>query len=481
MRRFFVKNLLFVLAVNLLVKPLWVFLIDRTVQNRVGHAAYGMYQALFNLGIIFQIILDFGLTYYNTRIISQNPDKLKTLFPSMLATRLFLILVYAVLVSGLGWVVGYRNWELVLLAGILLIQAFSSLMQFLRSNVAALHYFKADGILSVADRLLMIVVCGYLLFSNMTSASFRIEWFILAQIICYGIAVIIAFIALGKISGLKLGLSLKTEEVKHIIQQSLPYALLVFMMAVHMRSDTILVERLCGSAGKEQAGIYAAGYRLLDVGNMFGLMFAGMLLPLFGRMLAEKQDVQPIIKLCVNILLPVSFTIAIAAAFFGKPIMHMLYVNATDYDGKVFAWQMAAFPAFCMMYVYSTLLTANGNLKLLNVIAFSGVVINLSLNFSLIPHYMALGAAFTAFITQTVLAICFILFSGKRLHLPTNVKWISAHSGFMLFITCIGYTSQYIKANWQIQLLIFGSVSIACMFIFRFVSVAALKQLASKK
>lgn len=481
MKRFFVKNLLFVLAVNLLVKPLWVFLIDRTVQNKVGHAAYGTYQALFNLGIIFQIILDFGLTYYNTRIISQNPDKLKTLFPSMLAARLFLILVYAILVSGLGWIVGYRDWELVLLAGILLIQAFSSLMQFLRSNVAALHYFKADGLLSVADRLLMIVVCGYLLFSSATSASFKIEWFILTQIICYGIAVVLAFITLRKISGLKLGLSINTAEVKHIIKQSLPYALLVFMMAVHMRSDTILVERLCGDAGKEQAGIYAAGYRLLDVGNMFGLMFAGMLLPLFGRMLAEKQDVQPIIKLCVNILLPVAFTIAIAAAFFGRPIMHMLYTHATDYDGNVFAWQMASFPAFCMMYVYSTLLTANGNLKLLNVIAFTGVVINLSLNFSLIPHYMALGAAFTAFVTQTVLAICFIIFSGKRLQLPINIKWIGAHAGFLFFVACMGYGIQFIHTNWQIQIMLFGTISIISMFVFRFVSVGAIRQLANKR
>ena len=46
----------------MLVKPAWVFLIDRTVQNRVGHAAYGTYQALFNLGVIFQIILDLKLS-----------------------------------------------------------------------------------------------------------------------------------------------------------------------------------------------------------------------------------------------------------------------------------------------------------------------------------------------------------------------------------------------------------------------------------
>ena len=33
MRRFFVKNILFVIAVNVLVKPIWVLFIDRNVQN----------------------------------------------------------------------------------------------------------------------------------------------------------------------------------------------------------------------------------------------------------------------------------------------------------------------------------------------------------------------------------------------------------------------------------------------------------------
>lgn len=480
MRRFFVKNLLFVLAVNLLVKPVWVFMIDRTVQNRVGHAAYGTYQALFNLGLIFQILLDFGLSYYNTRIIAQNPEKLKTMFPGLLSTRLLLILFYTTLVVVLGFVVGYSSAELVLLSGILMIQALSFLLQFLRSNVAALHHFRTDGVLSVTDRLLMILVCGYLLFAPSVREQFKIEWFVVSQILCYLGAVIIAFIVLGKISGLKLRFAFDSNAILPVIKASLPYALLVFLMAVHMRSDTILVERLCGAEGKNQAGIYAAGYRLLDVGNMFGLMFAGMLLPMFGRMLAEKKDVRPIIKLCVNIMLPVAFTLAVGAFFFGNHIMQALYTHATEHDGLVFAWLMATFPAYCMMYVYSTLLTANGNIRLLTKIAFAGVLINLSLNFILIPTYFALGAAFAAFITQSTLSACFMLFSSKHLGIGKSMKWIAAHAGFLLFTIVIGYGIYLLNLNWKLQLAILGVTAGIAMFIFRFITLGALKQLAAK-
>ena len=73
----------------------------------------------------------------------------------------------------------------------------------------------------------------------------------------------------------------------------------------------------------------------------------------------------------------------------------------------VFACLIASFPAWCLMYVYSTLLTANGSLKTLNIIAFVGVVVNLSLNFYLIPQDKAIGGAITSFITQTGLCAYF--------------------------------------------------------------------------
>lgn len=480
MRRFFVKNLLFVIAVNLLVKPLWVFLIDRNVQNRVGHANYGTYQALVNLGLIFNIVLDFGLTYYNTSIISGAPGKLRTLFPAMLSARLALVLIYGIITGIAALALGYNAQELLLLGGILCIQSLNSLMLFLRSNVSALHKFKLDALLSVTDRLLMIVLCSFLLFYPAVSGGFTITWFVLAQIVCYAIAVVTGMIVLKNMAGVSFSFSLDIKEVGGIIKKSIPYATLVFLMAVHMRTDTILVERLSGPDSKNYAGIYASAYRLLDVGNMFGIMFSGMLLPMFGRMLSQQDDIQPIVRLSVNILLPVAFMVAGAAVYFGTDIMHLLYTDADAYSGQVFGWLMACFPAYCIMYIYSTLLTANGNLLLLNKVAIVGVVINLGLNWWMIPEYQALGAAQVAFVTQSVLALLYIFFSGKKLDLPRNLQWMAAHGGYIAVLAAVGYTIRTLDMNWMLQLLLYGIAALVLIFIFRFVSVKAIRQLSEK-
>lgn len=479
MRRFFVKNLLFVIAVNLLVKPLWVFLVDRTVQNRVGHAGYGTYQALVNLGLIFNIILDFGLTYYNTHIISGSPGKLRTLFPAMLSARLVLAGVYAAIVLIAGWLLGFSYTEMLLLAGIVAIQSLNSLMLFLRSNISALHKFRLDALLSVTDRLLMIGVCSVLLFWP-SMPAFQIEWFVLAQIACYAAAIVFAMYFMRRIASVSFVPSFNIHEVGGIVKKSIPYATLVFLMAVHMRADTILIERISGPDSKSFAGIYAAGYRLLDVGNMFGIMFSGMLLPMFGRLLSQKQDIQPIVRLSVNILLPVAFIATGAAVFFGTNIMQWLYTDMNEYSGQVFAWLMACFPAYCIMYIYSTLLTANGNLILLNKVAITGVIINLSLNLWLIPEQQALGAAKVAFITQTALALLYIFFSGKKLQLDKSIRLLAAHLGYVLMLGASGYLCTRLEIYWLYAMCIYAASGLLFIFLFRFVSISSVKALMAK-
>lgn len=480
MRRFFAKNILFVVTVNLLVKPLWIFMIDRTVQNTVGHEDYGTYQALMNLGIIFQIILDFGITSYNSTTLAQNPQKLRQIFPAMLSARALLGIVYILLVGCIGYAIGYRNEQLWLMLGVLLLQSLNSIMIFMRSNVSGLHQFKADGILSVMDRLLALIVCSVLLFVPAFAHHFRIGWFVAVQVCSYALAILVAIYVLKKISNVRLRFSLDYQKIIEIIKSSLPYASLIFLMAIYTRADTLLVDRLCVDIDKEQAGIYAAAYRLLDMGNMVGIMFALMLLPVFGRMIAQKQDVQPIVRLCANLLLPISFLVAIGGVLYGSEIMHFLYKHTQDKDKYVFAWLMLSFPAFCLSNIYSTLLTANGSLKLLNRLALLGVVVNLTFNFWLIPQYLALGAAVTTCITQTMLAIGFVIFSGKQLKLTTTVQWVLSFVGYFLIMAVVGYSLQWLPIGWMGQLIVFAIIGAGMMFLFRFVSIKPVTQLFNR-
>ena len=53
MQRKFLTNLLFLIFVNVLIKPFYIFGIDRTVQVTVGTADYGLYAVLYNFSILY--------------------------------------------------------------------------------------------------------------------------------------------------------------------------------------------------------------------------------------------------------------------------------------------------------------------------------------------------------------------------------------------------------------------------------------------
>jgi O-antigen/teichoic acid export membrane protein len=259
-------------------------------------------------------------------------------------------------------------------------------------------------------------------------------------------------------------------------------------MAVYIRSDVFLIERLLPE-GKE-AGVYAAAYRFLDVSNnVTGVLFAGILLPLFGRMLAQKESVQPLVRLSVNLLLPVAITAMIIAFFFGEQIMHMqLKGMASEYDSKIFAYDgkvftllMAAFPGYCIGYVYATLLTANGNIKSLIGVSIIAVILNLVLNFILVPLYGAWGGALTCCITQCFLSVANILLAKKILRLKADWNWVLRYPVFMLIIFGCCYLMSKSDLGFWMQLFIIAGVAGVSMFICGFLPFRKIKELLLNK
>jgi len=160
-----------------LVKPFWVFGIDRTVQNVVGAEQYGFYFALFNFSLIFNILLDLGITNYNNRNISQNQEQLTFWFSNILGIRLILGVVYFIASMFIAWLCNYSAAQLKMLMFLTFNQFLSALILYLRSNIAGLQLFKTDSILSVLDRVIMIIICGLLLWGNITNTPFKINIF----------------------------------------------------------------------------------------------------------------------------------------------------------------------------------------------------------------------------------------------------------------------------------------------------------------
>ena len=97
------------IILNLLIKPIALFGIDATVQNRVGPENYGLYFSLLNLSVLFNILLDFGINNYTTKNLAQNPVEIKKYFGRVFTFRIVLFSIYSVFTFSLAYFLGYSG------------------------------------------------------------------------------------------------------------------------------------------------------------------------------------------------------------------------------------------------------------------------------------------------------------------------------------------------------------------------------------
>ncbi len=474
MQRKFVTNLIFLIALNFLIKPFWILGIDRTVQNIVGSADYGFYFAIFNFSLLFNIILDFGINNFNNRNIAQNRQLLNKHFSGIIVLKLMLIALYGMVICIVGYVIGYDSRQFYFLTLVGINQALLSFILYLRSNISGLFLFKTDSIISVLDRFLMIIICSFLIWGNIFKTPFQIEWLIYSQTLAYLITLLVALVIVVEKSRFQ-KLSWNFSFLRMIIKKSLPYALLLFLMGFYTRVDTVIIERLLPSIkGEFQSGIYAQAYRLFDAGNNIALLFGVILLPIFSRMINKGEPVKNMVRLSFTIIFTFSIVIALSSFFYREEIMKMLYYQHSDEtvavfnerifsSAKIFGILMFSFVAVCSTYIFGTLLTALGDLRFMIKIALIGVGINLLINLVLIPRFEAVGAAYASLGAQLVTAIAFVYGVRKRFSFSLNYEYLGKLLAFTLSVLGISYFSKVLLTNavWGFTFALFLSLASA--------------------
>lgn len=483
----FVKNLALLLVLNLMIKPFWILGIDRTIQNTVGAESYGFYFAVFNFSFLFNILLDLGITNFNNRNIAQNKQLLTKHLSKLLVVRLLLFFLYLVVTFSFAFVINYSQEQIRILYLLALNQFLLSFILYLRSNLSGLHLFRTDSMISVLDRSLMIVICGVLIWGNVVE-HFKIQYYIYAQTAGYTITCLITFLLVVRHTQKKLlRLNWNFPFLLAIVRQSFPFALLILLMTLYSRVDSVMLERLLED-GAIYSGIYASAYRLLDATNMIAYLFAGLLLPIFARMIKQNQSVHELVRLAYTLIITAAAIIASGAFFYSEPLMEILYpihgaetqamfMQRIEESSRVFGLLMICFMAMSTTYIFGTLLTASGKLRSLNIIAFAGMIMNIILNFSLIPVYQATGSAVSTLFTQLLVAGFQIWIVKKVFRMKPDYAYLSRLFLFFATTVLLGWGSTHLGFSWKLNLLLFGLVCSGMALALKLISVRHIYQL----
>lgn len=510
MQKKLLSGLFWVLLTNLLVKPFWILGIDVGVQNAVGAEMYGFYFTIFNLSYIFNILLDLGITNFNTRNIARHPNLIVKHFSGLLSIKLILLLLYLSITFSIGFLKGFNSTQFLLLAILTINQFLNSLILYLRSNFEGLLLFKWDSLFSVMDRLLMIVICGLMLWGPQRSifcSQFTIFHFALAQTAAYLLTAALALVVLLrriKSSAPRHSLRLRWNKpfTIAILKQSLPFALLVLLMASYNRIDPILLEQLSPDGqGNYNAGIYAGAFKMLDALTMIVYLVSIPLLPIYSRMTkgdGERQEgngdkrtatekmataveeakseneITSTTRSMFSLVMVFAVTAACTLSSISNEIMALFYDNNVDEYSAVFRIVIFCIIPISATYIFGTLLTAGGFLRQLNIFATCSLAANIVVNLLLIPRLGAEGSAWAGLTAQSLMAVTQIVAALIIFKIKLSWQYILKLSLFTLSVVACCFCSSHL--SWWLTLIICGTAALAVAILLKLINIKEIIQ-----
>jgi O-antigen/teichoic acid export membrane protein len=208
--------------------------------------------------------------------------------------------------------------------------------------------------------------------------------------------------------------------VKELWRKTYPFALLALIMMLYTKADVLLIKRLMPD-GDFENGIYAQSIRLLDAANMFTALISGMLLPMFANMLKEKQSLTPLVKLAMLVMLVPAIMGVVYCYVYSDYIMELLYKSTNDYNSFVFEICISSAIPYCIIYIFGTLLTAKGKIRILIFTAAFAFIVNLVANIILIPRFGAQAAAGVALATHSLVALLNLYYCLRNIQLRISL------------------------------------------------------------
>ena len=416
--------------------------------------AYGTYFSLFGFSVVFSFLLDWGMTAFFNRQLAAQKESFINQYGKFLFIKLLFAVLYIIVVCIAAWLSGIKRWNII--SAVIAVQVLTSFFLFFRSIITANQWFGTDAWLSVLDKLLMILLCGSLLYFPSEFGSISIGKFLVIQIICSSLALLCALAILLR-QGINFSVNPQWQFSRQLFKSALPFAVIILLMSLHYRLDGFLLERLHPN-GAYEAGVYASAYRLLDAANMIGYLVASFLLPLLARLWSEGKNISEPVLRSRHLLVVFSLAIAILVFFMAPWIQKMLYHNSNTQAIEILQWCLPALIGYSLVQVYGTLLTATGHITGFCYITTISVAINIITNLLLIPAMGAKGCCIAALVSQHFCGIVSMWYASEKSGITVDFRSLLIYFFIAILLVGFFYFTRDLSLNkW---LLIAGAVLI---------------------
>ena len=462
------------MLLNLLVKPGWVVL-ENVVQDRLGHAAFGLFTALSALTLVLATVSDLGLTHYSVKRVAAEPSFLSNFFPTLLPLRGALNGVALVAMVALGWLIGYRGAALGLLAAIGAGLLLAQYGQFLRGTLQAHQHFNTDAVLSVFEKFLLLGLVLALLPVGLT-----LERYVGVRLAAAGFTVVVLYALMTRFFG-RVRYRWRWQQARTVLRETAPFAIITLLYGVNERVDMVMLERL---ASPTEAGYYAGAYRWVDA----VMMYLWTVLPLFFARFsgaAGRPEEQRELLWFGQRIVTVPLLFVCAFVLFRGEVLFWQFTRSTPAEVARMAWCLKILFVNVLVHaffaLYASLLNTTPLVGAVSRLVALSVALNVALNVVFLPRFGAVAAAWNTLVCAGLVSGCYVWLVQRRAGVP--VPWgLLARLGGVLAGVAGGWCAlqRFLLLGWLPETVLAGLLFAGLVVALGVVRPAELRQLRGK-
>ena len=419
--------------------------------RHLGTKGFGIFTFAVGFTELFVFITDFGLNTLTVREVARDRSLAKKYLGNISLIKLISVIFFWSVMALTVNLLGYPDITVkvvYLFAFHIVIRAFSNMLYALFQAYEKMEYQSLGGILTNA-----LTLCGVLF---AISQKFSVIGFALIYVIISAVDLLYATtICAWKFDLPKLEVDLAFW--KQALKQAWPLGTISLFFIIYFKIDIVMLSLM---KGDPHVGLYGAAFRLSEVMVVFPLIFMHSIFPVLSSYYKKsvssfKLAYEKSIKYLFTLALP----IALAGTLLAPTIINLVY--GEEFSGSVSALRVLVW-ASAIMYVTivqgGIFVAADRQMPRMKIFAMA-VVLNITLNFIVIPKYSYIGASVTTVITEAFTLILGAFFLNKYGYKLNFVHtWLIPLSGLSIAaITIVPMNRLYMNVS---------RTAVACLLIY---------------
>ncbi len=382
------------------------FLVLIYLSRYLGRDGYGIYSFVLTYIFFFGILANLGIQKILIRELSLEKMESGKIVGNALIIKFILsissILISFLIINLLGYPVETRNLVYIASLSLLFLALEDSFSAFFLANLKA----KYSVLSSISGKLVSTVLILAIIHTKMD-----LSYIIAAIVISSIINLLVSF--LFSRGSIMVKLEWDGQIVKRLFKSSIPLAITQVLAIIYYRIDVIMLSAMKSFS---DVGLYAAAYKLTEALNIIPLALGQSIFPLMSKYhLTSRKSLEELYERSLIIVLTIGLPIAVGTTILSDKIISLIYGDAFIASANALSILIWAEVMIFLRPSLNNIIVAMNKEKIIPYIAGSMALLNVILNFIVIPKYSYIGASATTLVTQFLEIACFYYYINKNL------------------------------------------------------------------